>query len=239
MRRFAETMTWAEDRGFAIDAAVNERMGFLRRTYVHLLVEICAAALVSYLVLHVESLTRIAIYLWSNFLVYLLVLFGVSLFSRKLLAGHKPMATQYMGAALWVVFLGLLVAPLGLFAYQQFGSYAVLGEAFILTACVFLGLTAYVLLSKKDFSFLGGFLSMASWTLIGLGLIFWLFGGFSGSSIWSILWVALLSGWVLYDTSQILHRRHVSEYVAASVELLVDFVYLFIHIAILLMGSRR
>jgi FtsH-binding integral membrane protein len=50
--------------------------------------------------------------------------------------------------------------------------------------------------------------------------------------------VVLLSGWVLYDTSQIIHRRRIGEHVAASVDLLVDFVYLFIHIVMLLLSSR-
>jgi FtsH-binding integral membrane protein len=238
MRRFADTMTWADDRGFAIHAAVDERMGFLRRTYLHLVLEIGAAAGITVLTVNTPALQKLAFSLLSNFIVYLLVIFGLSMLTRKLLQGSKPLSVQYAGAVLWVFFLGLLVSPLALIAKDAFGSYAILGEGFILTACIFVGLTAYVFFSKKDFSFLGGALAIGSWLLIGVGLIFWLFGGFSGSPLWSILWVVLLSGWVLYDTSQIMHRRHTSEHVAASVDLLVDFVFLFIHIVSLLMASR-
>jgi FtsH-binding integral membrane protein len=229
-------MTWAKDAGFAIDAAVNERTRFIRRTYVHLVGELGAVALATVVILQSPALQQLAVALLSNFLIYLAAFFGVSLITRKLLEGRKSLAIQYAGAAVWVFFLGLLVAPLAMIAEAKFGSYAILGEGLILTGCVFTGLTAYTFFTKKDFSFLGGALSVASWTLIGVALISFLFGGFSASPIWSILWVVLLAGWVLYDTSKLLHRRHVNEYVAASVDLLVDFVYMFIHIVILLMG---
>jgi len=238
MRRFADSMTWASDSGFAIDAAVNERVTFIRRTYLHLVGELGGVALATVVILQSVVLQRAAVALWNSWILYLAAFFGLSLLTRKLLEGRKSLAIQYAGAALWVFFLGLLVAPLAMAANARFGSYAVLGEGLILTGCVFGGLTAYVFFTKKDFSYLGGILSVASWTLLGVAVIAFFLGGFAGSPIWSILWVLLLSGWVLYDTSKLMHRRHVDEYVAASVDLLVDFVYMFIHIVILLMGSR-
>jgi FtsH-binding integral membrane protein len=231
-------MTWAKDSGFAIDAAVNERVTFIRRTYLHLVGELGGVALATVVILQSAVLQQVAVALLGNLILYLAAFFGVSLLTRKLLEGRKSLAVQYAGAAVWVFFLGLLVAPLAMIAKAEFGSYAVLGEGLILTGCVFGGLTAYTFFTKKDFSYLGGILSIASWTLVGVGVISVFLGGFAASPIWSILWVVLLAGWVLYDTSKLMHRRHVDEYVAASVDLLVDFVYMFIHIVILLMGSR-
>ena len=238
MRRFADSMAWTEEGGFAIDAAVDERARFIRRTYLHLVGELGAVALATVLILQTPALQRLAVALWNSIFIYLAAFFGVSLLTRKLLDGRKSIAVQYAGASVWVFFLGLLVAPLAMYAHARFGSYAVLGEGLVLTGCVFGGLTAYTFFTKKDFSYLGGILSIASWTLVGVGVISFLLGGFAGSPIYSILWVLLLAGWVLYDTSKLLHRRHVDEYVAASVDLLVDFVYMFIHIVFLLMGSR-
>ena len=235
MRRFADTMDWAEDSGgFAIHAAVNERMGFIRKTYAHLAGELVGVFVMAWMTLKIPVLRGIAEALWTNMLVYLALFFGVAFVSRKLLEGNRAVSTQYAGAGLWVFFLGLLVAPLALIAEARFGSLAVLGEAFILTSCVFGGLTAYVFLSKKDFSFIGGALSMITMIVFGISLI----GAFMGGlpSIWSLVWVVLLGGWVLYDTSNILHHRRVDQYVAASVDLLVDFVFMFIHIAMLLMN---
>jgi FtsH-binding integral membrane protein len=231
-------MTWAEDKGFAIDAAVNERMGFIRRTYLHLLGEIGAVGLVTWITLQTPALSRIAVGLLSNMLFYFAAFFGVALVSRKLMAGERSAATQYVGAGLWVVLLGLLVAPLAMIVHAKTGSYDILGRGFLLTGCVFGGLSAYVFTTKKDFSFLGGALSMASLLLLGVAVISVFLGWGGGSPVWSILWVVLLGGWVLYDTSQVLHHRRVGQHVAASVDLLVDFVYLFIHIVLLLMRSR-
>ena len=237
MRRFADSMSWeTEQGGFAINAALNERLGFIRKTYLHLGVELMAVAGVTALCLQIPAMQKLSIALLSNFIIYIAAFFGVALISRKLMEGSKSVAVQYAGAGLWVFFLGLLITPLAMIADAKFGSYAVLGEAFIMTACVFGGLTAYVFVTKKDFSFMRGALVVISWTLVGFALISFLFGGFGGSPIWSILWVVLLGGWVLYDTSNVLHHRRVDQYVAASVDLLVDFVYMFIHIASLLMN---
>jgi FtsH-binding integral membrane protein len=42
-----------------------------------------------------------------------------------------------------------------------------------------------------------------------------------------------------HDTSQILHRRAVNQYVAASVDLLVDFVLMFLYVLMILLNSSR
>lgn len=237
MRRFADQMTWAQDSGgFAIHAAVNERMGFIRKTYAHLSVELMGVFLMAWVALEVPVLKGIAQALITNFVLYIVAFLGVAFVSRKLMAGNRAVSTQYIGAGLWVFFFGLLVAPLALIAQARFGSLAVLGEAFILTGCVFGGLTAYVFFTKKDFSFIRGALNMITMVMVGIGLIGFFMGGLP--SIWSLLVVVLLGGWVLYDTSKILHHRRVDQYVAASVDLLVNFVLMFFNIAILLMSGR-
>jgi uncharacterized protein len=236
-----DSMTWNESRGFAIGAAVDARMGFVRRTYAHLLGELAAVALIVYVALQTPALGGLAVRLISQPLLYILAFFGVSLLTRKMLEGQRSIAVQYAAAGIWVFFLGLLVTPLAMIARVQTGSYAVLGEGAILTGCVFTGITAYVFLTKKDFSFIGGALWMISWLAFGIGMVAWFFGGLggSGSLIYSCGMVLLLGGWVLYDTSRVLHHRHVSQHVAASVDLLVDFVYMFIYIVSILLRSRR
>ena len=238
MRRFANEMTWAEDRGgFAIDAAVSERMGFIRRTYLHLGGEVLLVGAVAAFILNTPALLEgIAIPLISNLLIYILAFFGVSFISRKLMEGQKSIAVQYLGAGLWVLFLGVLVAPIAWVIHTHTGSYAIVGQAFFMTATIFGALTAYVFLTKKDFSFIGGALALLTACVFGFGIVATLFGGFGGGAWWSLLWVVLLGGWILYDTSRILHHRHVSQHVAASVDLLVDFVFMFIHLALLLLG---
>ncbi len=241
MRRFAESMPWAEERGFAISAALDSRMAFVRRTYAHLLGELAAVALVTVIALRTPALASLATAMLGNTLIYVASFFGVSLLTRAMLAGQKSIGVQYAAAALWVFFLGLLVTPFAMWAKIQTGSYAIMGEGAILTGCVFTGITAYVFLTKKDFSFLGGALWMIGWIAFGLGIILSIFGGFGNqlALLYSCGMVLLLGGWVLYDTSRVLHHRHVNEHVAASVDLLVDFVYMFIYIVSILLRSRR
>jgi FtsH-binding integral membrane protein len=235
-------MAWAEDKGFAIHAAVDSRMAFVRRTYAHLLAELVGVALVVSLAIRTPALESVALSLMSRWYVALLALFGISLVTRKMLEGHRSIGVQYAAAAIWVLFFGLFITPLAVAVKYLTGSYALLGEAAILTGCAFTGLTAYVFFTKKDFSFLGGALWMGSLLLLGVGVVSMLFGGLGGgggSIAYSAFGVLLMGGWVLYDTAKVLHHRHVSEYVAASVDLLVDFVYMFIHIASILLNSRR
>ena len=241
MRRFAESMPWAEDRGFAISAALDSRMAFVRRTYAHLLGELAGVALVTFIALRTPALESLATAMLTKPLLYVVGFFGVSLLTRAMLAGQKSMAIQYSAAAIWVFFLGLLVTPFAVWARIQTGSYTIMGEAAILTGCVFTGITAYVFFTKKDFSFLGGALWMISWIAFGLGMILAIFGGFGNQTalFYSCGMVILMGGWVLYDTSKVLHHRHVNEHVAASVDLLVDFVYMFIYIVSILLRSRR
>jgi len=240
MRRFADSMPWAEDKGFAIGAALDARMAFVRRTYAHLLAELVGVALVVSLAIRTPALENIAFGM-NGWLVYVLAFFGVSLVTRKMLEGHRSIGIQYAAAGIWVFFLGLLVTPLAFIAQRLTGSYAVLGEGAILTGCVFTGLTAYVFFTKKDFSFLSGALWMLSALAFGVGIVVAIFGGFgAGASIlYSCIWVLLLGGWVLHDTSKVLHHRAVNQHVAASVDLLIDFVYMFIHIVSILLNSRR
>jgi len=241
MRKFAEAIAWPQDGGFAIDAAVDERVAFIRRTYVHLLIEICLVGAVASFVLKTPVLLeKVAMPLASNLIIYLLLFFGVSFVSRKLMEGQKSSVAQYSGAGLWVFFLGVLVSPFAWITHEMTGSYELVGQAFVMTAALFGSLTAYVFISKKDMTFIGGALSILTAIAFGVSLLLAFFGSSAAGSIgYSVVWIALLGGWVLYDTSKIIHHRAINQHVAASVDLLVDFVYMFIHILMLLLRSRN
>lgn len=232
MRRLAETLSWPEERGFAIDAAVDERLGFLRRTYLHLLLELCAIALVTSVAIRVPAVLE------NSTLLGVVGLVGILFLVPRLLARGASRASQYVASALCVGFYGVLLTPLAYYVHLRFGSYALLGHAFVITACIFAGLTAYVFVTRKDFSAWGGALTMVTLGLLGFAVVSLFFGGLGANPLFSIVVIVVMSGWVLYDTSQILHRYHVDQYVAASVALLIDFVNIFYRVALLLMRSR-
>ena len=106
----------------------------------------------------------------------------------------------------------------------------------MITAVIFMGLTAYVFMSGKDFSFMGGFLAIAVVGLIITGLVSMFMGG--GVGIWySYAAAAIFSGYILYDTSRILHHYPTTAHVSAALVLFVDVVILFKHILIILASN--
>jgi len=94
------------------------------------------------------------------------------------------------------------------------------------TAAVFLGLSGYALSSRKDFSFMGGFLMVGIVVafLAGLGAIFFEMPGLSLAV--SAMFVLLMAGLILYETSNIIHGGE-TNYIMATVTLFVAIFNLF------------
>lgn len=94
------------------------------------------------------------------------------------------------------------------------------------TAAIFLGLSAYVMTTRRDFSFMGGFLMVGILVafLAGLGAMFFELPGLSLAV--SAMFVLLMSGLILYETSNIIHGGE-TNYVMATVTLFVAIFNLF------------
>ena len=94
------------------------------------------------------------------------------------------------------------------------------------TAAIFLGLSGYALSTRKDFSFMGGFLTVGILVafLAGLAAIFFEIPALSLTV--SAAFVLLMSGLILYETSNIIHGGE-TNYVMATVTLFVSIFNLF------------
>jgi len=99
------------------------------------------------------------------------------------------------------------------------------------TAAVFLGLSAYVLTTRKNFNFLGGFI--AAGMMLMLVVMFFLLGAslfgyqFSGLSLaYSAGVVLLMSALIVYQTSEIIHGGE-TNYLLATTSLFLSIVNLF------------
>ena len=106
------------------------------------------------------------------------------------------------------------------------------------TAAVFMGLSAYALASRRDFSFMGGFLVVGILVafLAGLGAIFLELPGLSLAV--SAMFVLLMSGLILYETSNIIHGGE-TNYIMATVTLYVSIFNLFTSLLHLLGFANR
>lgn len=125
--------------------------------------------------------------------------------------------TGFMGYTLGPIISAYLALPNG----SQIVMQAMGG-----TAAIFLGLSAYALVSKRNFSFMGGFLMVGILVafLAGLGAIFFEMPGLSLAV--SAMFVLLMSGLILYETSNIIHGGE-TNYVMATVTLFVSIFNLF------------
>jgi modulator of FtsH protease len=103
-----------------------------------------------------------------------------------------------------------------------------------MTGLTFFGLSAYVLTSKKDFSFMGGFLATGAIVMliamVAL-LVLPLFGVYIPALhlAFSALVVLLMAGFILYDTSNIVNG-HYQNYIMATVGLYLSIYNLFVHL---------
>lgn len=103
-----------------------------------------------------------------------------------------------------------------------------------MTALTFVGLSAYVLTSRKDFSFMGGFLAAGAMILIIAMIALFVLpkfgvnvGGFGVA--FSALVVLLMSGFILYDTSNIVNGTY-TNYIMATVSLYLNIYNLLVHL---------
>lgn len=94
------------------------------------------------------------------------------------------------------------------------------------TGVIFLGLSGYALTSRKDFSFMGGFLMVGILVAFfaGLGALFFEMPALSLAV--SAMFVLLMAGLILYQTSSIIHGGE-TNYIMATVTLYVSIFNLF------------
>lgn len=94
------------------------------------------------------------------------------------------------------------------------------------TGAIFLALSAYVLTTKKDFSFMGGMLGVGLLVAI-VAMVANIFLQIPAMSIaMSAVIVMLMSGYILYDTSRILHGGE-TNYIRATVSLFLNIFNMF------------
>ena len=95
------------------------------------------------------------------------------------------------------------------------------------TGVIFLGLSAYALATQKDFSFLGGFL-MVGFLLVLIAAVANIFLAIPAMSLAiSAVVIMIMSGFILYDTSRIIHGGE-TNYVLATIGLYMTIFNIFI-----------
>ncbi|WP_455925435.1 Bax inhibitor-1/YccA family protein [Pseudomonas putida] len=206
------------------DYAVNSRQQadqlevskVLRNTYGLLAMTLAFSAVTAY----VSQQMHVG---YPNIFVVLIGFYGLFFLTTKL----RDSAWGLVSTFALTGFMGYLLGPiLNRYLHMQGGA-EVVSSAFAMTALVFGGLSAYVLITRKDMSFLGGFITAGFFVLLG-ATVASLFFQISG------LQLAISAGFVLFSSVCILFQTSAiiqggeRNYIMATISLYVSIYNLFV-----------
>ncbi|MFC5694631.1 Bax inhibitor-1/YccA family protein [Pseudomonas sp. GCM10022186] len=188
----------------------------LRNTYGLLALTLAFSGLVAY----VAQQMRVP---YPSIFVVLIGFYGLFFLTVKL----RDSAWGLVSTFALTGFMGYTLGPiLNMYLGMPNGG-EVVSSAFAMTALVFFGLSAYVLTTRKDMSFLGGFITAGFFVLIG-AMLASLFFNISGLQLAiSAGFVVFSSVCILYQTSAIIHGGE-RNYIMATISLYVSIYNLFI-----------
>ena len=210
----------------------SERALFIRKTYMHVALAVLGFIAVSAMFWRMPAVMQLSAGVLGKPLIVLGAFMGVSWLANSLAFSRTSRAMQYFGLALYTVFFAFMIVPIMYMAHNapQFAGDNILMKSAGMTIALFLGLTAVAVTTKKDFSFLGSILKIGFFLAIGLIVAGSLFGGFTLGLWFSFGMVALLSGSILYTTSNILRSCSTDMYVGAALALFSSIATMFWYI---------
>ncbi len=207
----------------------TERAAFIRKVYSLFFSGLLMSGVGGF----VGLATGIAVPMARHPFMTLIVFFGVFLLAN---ATRKTPGLNVLMLFVFTFVAGLIISPALAVAAYKTGGFGVVLNAFGITSAAFAGLTAYTFISRKDFSYMGGMLTVG----LVMVIVAIIANIFIGSSVFSLaiscVVVIVFCGFVLYDTSRIMRTHAMDEYVSAAMSLFLDFINIFL--AVLRLLSR-
>ena len=160
---------------------------------------------------------------YPNVFVVLIGFYGLFFLTNKL----RDSAWGLVSTFALTGFMGFILGPILNRYLGMAGGAEVVSSAFAMTALVFGGLSAYVLITRKDMSFLSGFITAGFFVLLG-AVVASFFFQISGLQLAiSAGFVLFSSVCILFQTSQIIHGGE-RNYIMATISLYVSIYNLFV-----------
>jgi FtsH-binding integral membrane protein len=243
-------MSYASDYSPRYEVAAyappTERAAFIRNTYLHLAGAILAfvgieAALLSWIGhLQDAEAVRHLILAPGTFFVLMIVFMAGGYLGNYWARSSASPAMQYVGLGLYVVVQAVIFLPLMIIAVFYTGDPTLIPKAGIMTLSLFAGLTAAAFITRKDFSFLGPIIAIASFAALGLIVAAMIFPNAINLGLWfSFAIVALSAASILYTTSNMMRYYSTNMHVAAALALFASVAQMFYYILIILLQSQR
>lgn len=202
----------------------------LRNTYLLLSLNLIFSACVALFAMHTNAQP-------VNFILFIAGMFGLSFLTQAL-------STSFWGIGacfLFTGFLGYVLGPiLNLYLHQYVNGSQLVFTSLGATGIIFAVLSGYALTTRKDFSYMGGFL-MAGITVAFLaGIASMVFNMPMLNLLVSAAFAILASGMVLFKTSEIINGGE-TNYILATISLFVALFNLFLSLLRILsfLAGRR
>ncbi len=197
------------------------RMTLIRRTYALLTVTILWTIAAVAITMATPALRQLAV---SHPIIIMFLSFGALLGTNLVRA--QPLKLAWL--ALFTSLMSMSLAPVML--YYNTRAPGVITQAALLTGSTFTVLTLYAMFSRRDFSQLGGFLTIGLWVLIATSLLNMFFRNETASLWLASVSVLLFSGFIVYDTARLKSDLGPNDYISATVSLYLDVLNLFMSI---------
>jgi FtsH-binding integral membrane protein len=224
---------------FAALAAADERASFITKTYAHLALAIAAFVGLEAILLNtpgVEDFVRFAFGSQFGWLIVLGAFILVSHVANKWALTAVNPTMQYVGLWLYVAAESIVFVPLLYIAASIDPN--IIGSAAAVTVGLFGAMTLAVFITRKDFSFLRSFLVFGSFAAFGFILLA-IFTHITIGPVFMYAMIALACGYILYDTSNVMHHYRIGQHVAAALALFASVALLFWYVLQLFMSRRN
>lgn len=207
-------------------SSILARNKVLRQTYILLGLNVLFSAFCAFVGMKL-GMVRIPAF------ITLLVMFGA-------VAGISANRNNGLGIILLFAFTGFLGLYMSniLNIYSSYGMNDVVVKALIGTGVIFFSLSAYVLFTGVNFTFLGGFLFTGAMVVMLAMLGAMVFNMTALSVACSAGFLVIFSGYVLYHTSNIIHGEE-TNYITATLDLFMSIFNIFVSLLNLLSIGRN
>jgi len=245
--------------GAVATLGVSDRVAFLRKTYGLLGLSLIAFAALTggFLRYMPETSFRFSSWAFSGpwrwlAVVGLFILVGYV--AERLARSETSVGLQYLGLGIGIASYAVLLQPILWILIRRFGNPeaitvngegmlsgqagSILMQAIVITLAIFIGLTLTVFVTKKDFSFMRGALTIGSFAALGVILASAIFG-FSLGALFCGAMILLMAGYILFQTSLVMSYFPPSGYVAAALMLFSTVATLFWYVLQMLMTMNR
>jgi FtsH-binding integral membrane protein len=234
-------MSYSMGYPIAANAQAEARAAFIRRTYGHLAGAILAFIALETVLLHIPGIENVVVGMIGSRFSWLIVLGAFMLvghLANSWAQSNTSPGMQYAGLALYVVAEAVIFLPLLYVATFLTHDPNLIPAAGITTLAIFGGLTLAVFVTGRDFSFLRTALTVGGCIALGVIITSCLFQ-FSLGLFFCYAMVALMAGYILYYTSNVLYHYRTDQHVAASLALFASVATLFWYILMIFMNRRN